>query len=156
MLVEVVCTGRNPEGWRDLVHGFILEPILYICPVFYAEVTLLRREGRRLPQREWPAPVYGLVRVQDNAHGNFRRLMRSLTLHEQIGVGSVRHALSLYDPYFLPSADGALLIAGIELCSAAGQGVREHGQVWLCRTRAHHDESREPLSALLDRHQPET
>lgn len=108
--------------------------------VFYAEVTLLRREGRRLPQRR-PAPVYGLVRVQDNAHGNFRRLMRSLTLHEQIGVGRCAMRCRC-TTHILPSADGALLIAGIELCSAAGQGVREHGQVWLCRTRAHHDESR--------------
>lgn len=159
MLVQMVCTGGNPEGWRDLVHGCILSVILYICPVFYAEVIFLRgREGQRLRRSEWPAAIFGEVVIEDSTatKGAFRRLMRRAVLTQTIGVSSVRTAAVIFDPYFLPSAEGAMLIAGVQLqhCVTT-KTISEHGQVWLCRTRAVPDRPLPPVSAALERLLPE-
>ena len=127
--------------------------------MFYAEVILLRKEGRRLPRREWPKAIYGKVVVEDSEPNasNFRRLMRHMTLTQRVGASSIRTAALLYDPYFLPSVDGAMMIAGIEIVASVQKGeICEHSQIWMCRTRAMPDEEREALRYGIERQLPES
>lgn len=133
--------------------------ILDTRTVFYAEVILLRKEGRRLPRREWSAPMYGKIVVEDSEPNasNFRRLMRKMTLAQRVGASSMRIAAALYDPYFLPSIDGATMIAGIEIVASVQKGeICEHSQIWMCRTRATPDEEREDLRRGIEAQLPQT
>lgn len=127
--------------------------------MFYAEVILLRLEGLRLPRRKWPAPIYGRIVVEDSPPNgsNFRRTIRKMTLYRRVGAaGSWHPGPILFDPYFLPSADGALMIAGIDLAAHNGAAdISEHGQIWMCRTRAHPDEEREAVRKGTERQLPE-
>lgn len=127
--------------------------------MFFAEVILLRKESRRLPRREWPKAIYGKVVVEESEPNvsNFRRLMRKLTLTQRVGASSMRTAAVLFDPYFLPSVDGAMMIAGIELMASGERGeICEHGQIWMCRTRATPDGEREALRSGVERQLPDT
>jgi len=131
-----------------------LPQILYIHPVFYAEVILLRKAGLRLRRQDWPVPIYGQVFVQD--HNPNQTHFRSMVIRQAVGISSVRPAAMLFDPYFLTSAEGALIVAGVELAhDAALRRLCEHGQVWLCRTRATPQRELPPVSSALENLLPE-
>jgi hypothetical protein len=81
--------------------------------------------------------------------------MRRLTLLTDTDATSVRTTATLFDLNLLPSAGGALMIAGVELVADTRRAINEHSQVWFRRTRAEHG-GRNDVPLGIDHLMPET
>ncbi len=98
------------------------------------EITLLRKSGLRLARSQWPEPVRGRLEISDwsGSDNNFKRHVRQAQLWD-IHPTIKRPLVSpLFDPSILCTAEGGMLLSGIELQALEG-GVAEHVQLWLCR-----------------------
>ncbi len=102
---------------------------------------MCRKEGRRLRESEWAAPVVGRLVIR-NTRGedtNFKRNIRRAELLAPAGAYStvqVDAVKPIFDPELLPAPPGKLLIRGIELASGKGEAemrvMYEWVQLWLC------------------------
>ena len=106
---------------------------LYAYTVF-CEITFLRKNGMRLREAEWLAPVCAdLIFGDHEARSNsFRRHLRCATLYERYGGQAWRTVAMLADPVILRSVGDGWLIAGIEIHAQEGR-AHEYSQLWLCR-----------------------
>lgn len=94
-------------------------------------VTLLRRQGQRLPRKEWPEPITGRLEMVEHSaeHSSFKRTTRVLQLVEKLGLIE-RPAVLLFEPLLLDVTRDAFVFRGIELQTQDDQ-IFEHQQVWL-------------------------
>lgn len=99
----------------------------------FCEVTLLRRQGRRLKRTDLATPVRGQLRMAEIEQSPkvWPRAMRVLNLIQVNGLTS-RTAIALVEPQFAGVTQDALCFKGIELENRS-DGMYEHAQVWLVR-----------------------
>lgn len=106
----------------------------------WCEVIRCRQEGLRLRKSQWPAPIRGLLQIEElaRADNNFRHHVRMASLYALTGVSGAKTSLliPIFDPQLLPAPAGQLLLRGIEITSkvtATGtREVYEFEQLWLC------------------------
>lgn len=93
-------------------------------------VTLLRRNGQRLPRKDWPEPITGRLEMVEHSaeHSSFKRTTRVLQIMEGVGLVE-RAAILLFEPQLLDVTLQAFVFRGIELEGRDGQ-VFEHQQLW--------------------------
>jgi len=102
--------------------------------MFFAEVTPLMHNGRRLKPNERAAPMRVTVTIleSDRDRNNFRRNIVEASLYVSYGISQMASRGRLVDPVILPHAGPGFLLSGIELeATDAGQTISEHRQVWL-------------------------
>lgn len=100
------------------------------------EVIVLRKAGVRLKRADWPAPMFGNLRISDwdGAHNSFKRNVRQAELWEDHPTIKRMLRRPIFDPVILRTVDDGFLLSGIEIESVdAGQVIAEHVQLWLCR-----------------------
>jgi len=125
--LQMVCTGGNPEGWRNLVHVVSLGLELYICPVFCAVYSLIDAVGRVLPTSPrhgmgWDGSLlYDWVEGMTEKHAILYDLM---TGHE---------LMRLHRAYIDSVRGGAVFVRGERMVY---RGTKSKGepreQVWWC------------------------
>lgn len=98
------------------------------------QVIRLRDQGKVLRRTELPAPVTGMLVVEDWPAPN--ALRRSVRRAQILGGSYSIPVLlmpAIFDPQILRSDDSGLYIAGIELDTENHPGPpSEHMQIWLC------------------------
>lgn len=116
------------------VDGKPREKLLYACPVFFAEVTPLMRQGLRLKKAERPPAMRVTVTIleSDRERNNSKRNLVEASLY--VGFGSTQMAGRghMTDPVLLPHKGPGFLMAGTEMHAETVDGairVHEHRQL---------------------------
>jgi hypothetical protein len=105
--------------------------------MFFAEVTLLRRQGERLrkAERDLPRRLMVTILESDRDHNNSGRNIVEASLYEAYGTARMAGRGRITDPVIVPFKGPGILLAGTELHTEAVDGhlqTREHRQLWLC------------------------
>lgn len=105
--------------------------------MFFAEVTLLRRQGLRLRKGERDPPRRLMVTVleSDREHNNAGRNTVEASLYEAYGTSRMSGRGRMIDPVIVPYKGPGVLFAGTEIEAETIDGqllVREFRQAWLC------------------------
>lgn len=101
-------------------------------------VTVLRRNGQRLPRKDWPEPIAGRLEMVEHSaeHSSFKRTTRVLQIMEKVGLVE-RPALLLFEPQLLDVTPDAFVFRGIEL-ERRNDNLSEHVQIWLVKPEHEH------------------
>lgn len=105
--------------------------------MFFAEVTILRRQGLRLrkAERDLPRRLMVTILESDREHNNSGRNTVEASLYEAYGSSRMASRGRIIDPVIVPFKGPGILLAGTEFESEIVEGqilTREHRQVWLC------------------------
>ena len=105
--------------------------------MFFAEVTLLRRQGLPLckAERDPPRRLTVTILESDREHNNSGRNTVEASLDEAHGTSRMSGRGRIIDPVIVPFKGPELLLADIEIETEAVDDqlqIKEHRQVWLC------------------------
>lgn len=108
----------------------------YPFGMFFAEVTMLMRDGLRLKsgEREPPRRYTVTILESDRGHNNSGRNVVEASLYVSYGTAQMAGRGRLIDPVIVPYKGDGFLLSGIEMDSQKIDGefrMIEHRQVWL-------------------------
>ena len=99
----------------------------------FCEITPLRKDGLRLRPDEWPAPVRGVLRVdqREAPTTSARRAQREVKVMGE-WVSAPLTLAFMFDPEFVDVVGDGFLLRGYVITTTAGR-CYEHQQLWLVR-----------------------
>lgn len=99
----------------------------------FCEVITLRKDGLRLRPEEWPAPVRGVLQVdqREARTTSARRAQREVTVMGE-WVSAPKPLAFMFDPEFVDVVGDGFLLRGYVITPADGR-CYEHQQLWLVR-----------------------